>query len=1552
MKHLLKKLSIAGAGGKGDKPKPPIYKPPVMGELQYGASHSYAETLDLLSDGPIEGIVNSHGELVDGLNILQGIYLDNTPVAVTQQSARKSNELTPLEVDKINSFNVELDSSEGATYLSKFFQELEEVVNRSAAGKITALNSASAGGVDIFEAESWQDVGMMFLRDNNERNHDLVRYSSHSPFYPPVLPSTKTEFALSIRAYIKYRGAGGALTFIPYLNEETISSVDNTNPAYRNDAQPKGPIQDGSLIWGETTLTSSKFLFAFNSNLETESVFVPFNRAQPVLNPNSIFADNIRILNNSILPDLNDILTLFNTNNIGANQPQQTLAKRALGRIGWTEGSVENLFTEYVNGESGGIAICKVTSSNPNLIGKNILDGSSLMKMQTLPYGSNYGFNLIAYMQNNGIKVTDVTCPVVSNDGILTGAMHGFLIFQFPIENEAIDNFTNTSRGRRITYGKNYTLKIPQEIIKGLKDLNSLRYTRRTGNESSYSTISVDPTVNNIQTNNLKFNYSNVLAEIRKGEESQQPFDNFKNIFIDHQYSKELFGPFGTAKANGNANNSEEQTNAPQRITANPSMLSRGEVVGQSASNFNTLLENGLPVGEGSDDERLDAGRKSRNYSSWAESSLADFDEDAISVIHIIYNPNVEEAFITLDVSSLKDTLVKEVKNVRDGRLEDNKDLSIGTSFPTVLNIEVETGFIGKKSDNSEGQIRFRKYYFRIVALIEGSTLIDIGNPDYKGASGREFVVELNGADDNLNYLSQPFQLPPNEAQEKSSLTANREQVIEAGVVGEMQTRNRYVKITKLSYESNSVLLDKVVSVRKVTEIINANLPYPFSAIVGTKLDSRSFGSIPKRAYDCKLKKVKIPRNYFPTNKGIDKRYYDTEEEFDNASQKDKLIYKGDWDGSFHETLQWTDNPAWILYDLLTNVRYGMGSHININQINKWQLYKIGRFCDNVDNQGYFLGVTDGRGGKEPRFSCNIVFDQGEKIFDAINTIAALFRGRTFFSNSEINFVDDRPRTAINLFTNESVKDGLFFYSNNRRDQQFNTIEIGYKDRFNNYEPKIEVIEDEEDIKERGIFKKRIEGVGITSRAMARRAAKHQIFSKIKENQQVAFTSGLETLLCKPGDLVIIEDELKTNITNFGKVLDVNLENETIRISNNFSDTMNTGVLTVYSPTGVDSIDELDTIANQIRQRYDSFTITGSTSNSWHPFTGEYHFSGYTEGYEASGFVSGDTRYSAYASYTGTASKNVYFETGVTGWVLGSGNAISLASGDFIAKDTGAQSLLTFNTGEIAVLDMNSGDKRGSSVAFAGFDLNSFTGYSRGITNYELSNIAPEQITEISVTGIVTNLEYGCLVSGFDKPEILPLLQLGSTTKFQIKDASPFFYKIISMKEENPNEYLVTATKYDTGKFNLIDKNISIENKANTYSYQVAQTINGVTYTTLDPPAFVGDVTTGIPNTADQTFNITGEWTDVTDNEGYGVRLTLPNGQVVDTTTPKNVTSISLSGLNQVGVFNVGVNTLGNMGRDGGNAYYNSPYINTGIFILYEEALVYSKSFLNNITIL
>lgn len=1569
MNHILKKIGIAG-GKKNKKAKPPIYKPPVMGELQYGASYSYAETLDLVSDGPIGGIVNSHGQLVDGLNILQGVYLDDTAVAVTNTANIRQITISEFQRETIESLNLEL-ASNSVTSCKKFFSALEEVLNKSGGGKITSLPSSTAGETDVSEAESWPDVGMMFVRDktsdviikNTERQSGLK-------IEPPLLPSQQSNVGLYIRAYIAFGGD----VFPWHLNKKLKTGFSTSNAAYRDDTQAKGTVEDSSLIWTESTsLKQSKFLFAFNptiprssfrdgSRMEKNTFFqaaVDQNKTTtyPLFGEAPFFHENQNVVSQLVFSELNTIRTLVRNNlGKGGNKTQGVFATRCLERLGINISNgipdTDKLLSKYLSGPyRGAFLVCKIEEDNANLEGAVVKEGDSIIHLNTLPYGSTHGFDLIALLQSVGVRYTDLTCPIVSNDGILTGKMRGFILIELPpTERETTDLFSYIGK-RKIKYGNGYTYKIDSYVLSYLKDIESFKYSKVIG-DATLSNNS--PPNHDIVSNGLKFNYSNVLAEIRKGEEKQELFSNFKNINIDHFYDRELFGPFSTREAAGNPNTKGTQVNAPQRISPDRNMLLKENVLGSISDNYNTKLQNGLPISEGSDDIRKDARGTQRNYSSWGQNSFANFDEKPISVVHTVYNPNVSHVFITLDVSALSDTLIKEVEKARVGKGLEDENLSIGTKFPSVLNIQVETGTVGDRNNNSDGQIPFKKYNFRLVAQIEGNTLIDIGNPE--SLSDNSFLVDPSDTDSPVNR--RPFLLPNAVSKNREALTADGERGVEAATLSEDATSQRYVKITKLSFESNSALLAKVVSVNKVTEIINSNLTYPFSAIIATKLDSRSFSAIPSRSFDCKLKKVKIPSNYFPTNNGIDNRYYDNQKQFDNANPKNKLIYKGDWDGTFHDELQWTDNPAWILYDLLTNVRYGMGSHIDLQTINKWQLYKIGRFCDAVDDEGNFVGVTDGRGGKEPRFSCNVVFDQGQQVFDAINTIASLFRGRTFFTNSEINFVDDRPREPINIFTNESVKDGLFFYSNNSRDQQANTIEISYKDRFDNFSPKLEVVEDEEDIKERGILKKRIEGVGITSRAMARRAAQHNIFSKIKEDQTVAFTAGLETLLCKPGDLVIIQDELKTNRSNFGKVLDVSIEAETIRLSNTFVPTTMDGILTVYNPTGSESIEDLNLTANQNRQRYDGFTITGVSSlgSGFFPFTGQYSFSGYTEGYDqATGFVLGEDRYSEYASYTGLSGTYLYFETGVTGWVLGSGNAKSLYSGNFISKQTGAQTLTEFNTGRISVLNMNAADKRGSSTVFSGFDPSSLRNYTRGVTNSEVSNISPEQITTLLLTGgaqAVTNQEYGTLLSGFDRPEVLPFIKLGSAAQFQIKEASPFIYKVISMKEENPNEYLVSATKYETGKFNLIDNNVSIEYKANTFSYQVAQTINGITYKTLDAPAFVGQVVTGIPNAIDQTFNITGNWTHPSPSNvsGYGVRLTLPNGQVIEQTTL--ATNISLSGLDQVGVFNISVNALGNMGRDGGDAYYDSAYIDTGIFVLYEESLTFSKSFLNKITIL
>ena len=1552
MKHLLKKLSIAGAGKGSKKPKPPVYKPPVMGELQYGASFSYAETLDLISDGPIEGIVNANGKIVDGLEMLQGIYLDDTAVAVTTESDTTGDELTTLELETIESLNMGLDSTRGVAFCSEFFQELKEAPSRSSDGRITALPSSTPGEVDNNEASSTPDVAMVYLTEANQRHRTIAGIRSYD------------KFDLFIRGFIKYRGSAGEQNFQWYLNGERQLGYNDSNAAFRGLNTPIGTVN--SLLWADSSLASSKFIFAFQpAYSQFQAGGWSRNGQNAVIN--AAFSQNETRINEAVSSELDTIYELFSNNNQeGGNRLQKRLAEKALETLNFTGDSVNNLILDYLNPkEYGGVIIVKVEDLNSDL-DKSILDGNQLFGMTTFPVGTQSGFNLIAAMKNADMRITDVTCPEINSDGTLTGTMHGFLIFEFPIELDPLteplgggwaraiadgnmqnplgDEFGN----RRLTAAASFTYKVPKEVIAALSDLNSFKYAKTL---DTNQIIETNATVNNFNAINLKYNYSNVLAEFKKGEESQDAFKYFNKVFIDHLYDRELFGPFGTAKAEGSPNALATQSNAPQRVQISRNMLTRSAVLGETASNYNTDLVDGLPLNEGSDDERRDARGTFRNYSSWGENSFANFDEKEIPVVHTVYNPNVEEVFVTLDVSALKDTLIKDVDDVFTGRNKDDKDLSIGTTFPSVLNLKIETGAIRENG----GLEKHKEYTYRIVALIEGNTLIDLGNPDYKAATGREFVIQLNGADDDFDYLSKPFELPRSKSTNKEVLSADGEVGIEAGTLEQDGNQKRYVKVSKLSYESNSALLSKVVSVKKVTEIIKVDLPYPYSAIVGTKLDSRAFGNIPRRSFDCKLKKVKVPSNYFPSKKGKDKRYYNNEELFNNTNRRNKLIYKGDWDGSFRDELIWTDNPAWILYDLLTNSRYGMGTHIDSDTINKWQLYKIGRFCDAVDENGYFEGVTDGRGGKEPRYSCNIVFDQGQKIFDAINTIAALFRGRTFFSNSEINFIDDRPRGAVNLFTNESVKDGLFFYSNNRRDEQFNCIEVGYRDRFDNFSPKIEVVEDEEDIKERGIFKKKIEGIGITSRAMARRTAQHQIFSKIKENQQVAFTAGLESLLCKPGDLVIIEDELKTNIANFGKVLSVDLEAETIRLTNQFNSSSMEGVLSVYNPTGSDSYLELEEKANTIRQRYDNFTVTGIVSDSWSKYTGEYSFSGYTQGYsEATG--SGEARFQQYASYTGLPESGtmVYFDTGVSGWIFASGTgegnarAIDLRSGDLISEWTGAQTLSDFNTGEIAVYNMPA-RTRGASTIFSG--ITDFEVSTRGITESELSVATPDQISILSVTGSIIDQDYGSIVSGFSDPSILPFVKLGSPAKFEIKQASPFFYKVISMQEEATNEYLVTATKYDTGKFNLIDKNISIENKENTFSYQVAQTVNGVTYKTLDAPV-LDNVTTGVPNASDGTFTITGMWSAVSDITGYNMVLDLPNGQSASEFVENTITGGEFTGLNQVGVYNFKVNALGNKAGSAGNAYFDSDYASSGIFVLYEESLTFSKSFLDRITIL
>jgi len=1696
MKHYLDKIKLAGAGYGtrlgGDEAEvvgsnrtipgvaanSPIYRPPKLGDMQYGASFSFLETLDLVSDGPIEGVVNQQGRLVnnDG-ELLQGIYLDDTPVAITtepeDQAANviKAASLTgviPLtgfftELQNKNPNDLRLDpkgqqaSSDGSLAPNWNFKSEMPLVFTKQAGqtapnsftlaqvarhkKGTPVQSIDGGPIDEgtpFDGElkatsltirnDFTDINLFMGRESSVGDNTIkkvgasitvnytvtvqnvggankyfidgvqqptleltegntyvfdwsaatshpVRFSTtsggtHSGGSEYTIGVTKddssykTTIVVAVGAptlyyYCQYHGGMGGQANTPTVDPITI--------VQRKSSKSRQAQKRAYMLYADTeTATTTnqiasdyKFLFSFG-NLYN-SIFIRSNGSGHI---NDHFGGKIENsamkLASILLPDVKKITNLFNKgiqDKSSGGKYQAMLAKKALDLLDSelsknleeitpsNDNDLIRIISKFLAFENyGTFIVYKPDEDQDNLLNLNLIDEQGpIVNLQSDNYEyktlRDYNFrftlsngdDLTSFARQNAslAKVFDFLVPQIDGDGKLTGKINGFYLIAARVESSDAE----TPRTKHYNLDTHFK-GISNDIVSKLSNISSIDYL-----ENLNSSLTIQGNVNPGQRK--KFNYSNVLVELKKGTENQTPFKFFKNIYIDKNYNNTLFGPF-RLEAGKNV----------QRITSDAKMLSPNEF---NVTVPNNEIEGSVDARRG---ENLAGGNVNLlNYSDWA-AGLNGPDEEASPITHTIYNPNIEEVFVTLSINQLKDTLHVEVTpealaNDESIKKDVNKRLAPASSYPALLEVRISTGIIDGKTKKKIPNGEVRDYKF--VALVNSTTLVDLGNPE---SSPTDYpwvkIGEFTGRGETNNKINQPIKLPP----------AIRNKTAGLGEEDNVKPL-RYVEVTKLSCETNSVLLARDVSINKVTEIIPVDLIYPFSAIIGTKIDSRTIEGVPSRNFDCKLKLVKVPSNYFPLNEnGEDKRYYNTKNEFEAATKEEKRVYLGDWDGTFKDELQWTDNPAWVIYDLLSNNRYGLGQHIDEETINKWELYKIARFCDSVNEDGIFQGVPDGQGGIEPRFSCNVVFKEGEKIYDAINTVVGLFRGSVYYGNNEINFVDDRPRTPVNLITNESVKDGSFSYSNNRRDETFNTIEISYKDRFENFLPKIETVENEKDIRERGVFKTRIEGVGITSRAMARRAALHHMFHKIEENQTVNFTAGLPTLLAQPGDLITIEDELKSNVINFGRILSVDAENETIRISNTFETGAGfnmTGRLTVYDPTGIDTIDEISETAETSRQRIlGGFTITGNLPSSpatWPQFTGEYNFSGYTDGYQSTGSVG----FAQYAQYTGTGNNILYFDSTLTGWVFATGKSFSRNNNNdkWINSSTTIHTLADLSTGVLNDYDASAASNRGSqSKQFNNFSGNIFNpplGYTKGILDSEINVASPSQLKVITVTGGITpkipiNQNYGTLVSGVDNPSLLSSLIVGTPCKFEISGATPFTYKVLEIKEANPNEYSVTASLYDTGKYDLIENNISIQTLPNTHSYQSASaSVNNFNYFNLKPVTSLAFETGA--DADNDTFFISGSWSDPNgaNSLGYDVILNKPENTIDSAQTTEDFHIFS--GLDSFGDFTFKVIATGDTSSTL-NAYFNSSPAVLSKFLIFNEALSIDKSFVKGFTIL
>ena len=320
------------------------------------------------------------------------------------------------------------------------------------------------------------------------------------------------------------------------------------------------------------------------------------------------------------------------------------------------------------------------------------------------------------------------------------------------------------------------------------------------------------------------------------------------------------------------------------------------------------------------------------------------------------------------------------------------------------------------------------------------------------------------------------------------------------------------IKIVRLTPDSVHTFLKNDSYVDSIVEVYDSKLRYPYSAMAYSKFSAEFFSRIPKRAYDTKLLKVKIPTTYDP----IQRTYTEPD---------------GFWDGCFKVDKAWTNNPAWCFYDLITNNRYGLGEYIDSQYVDKWTLYDIAKYCDVL--------VPDGKGGLEPRFTLNHIITSREEAYKVVNDLASAFRSLVYYAFGNIYVSQDREKDAIYQFTTSNVVDGIFNYTSSAKKARHTVAIVRYNDKNNNYQPAISYTEDEAGIQRYGIREIETSAIGCTSEGQARRFGEWILKSEILETESVTFTAGQEGMYIRPGDVIKIFDEFRSDRNLAGRTFEV-----------------------------------------------------------------------------------------------------------------------------------------------------------------------------------------------------------------------------------------------------------------------------------------------------------------------------------------------------------------------------------------------------------------------------
>ncbi|HBO8714107.1 TPA: host specificity protein J, partial [Pseudomonas aeruginosa] len=308
-------------------------------------------------------------------------------------------------------------------------------------------------------------------------------------------------------------------------------------------------------------------------------------------------------------------------------------------------------------------------------------------------------------------------------------------------------------------------------------------------------------------------------------------------------------------------------------------------------------------------------------------------------------------------------------------------------------------------------------------------------------------------------------------------------------------TNGWQLRVRRLTPNQNNNRIADTMLVAGYTEVIDAKLRYPNTALLYVEFSAEQFSNIPAVTVDCRGRKVQVPSNYDPETRA----------------------YLGIWDGTMKQA--WTDNPVWHTYDIVTNDRFGVGKRIKAWMVDRWEMYRISQYCDQL--------VPDGKGGQEPRHTCNLNLQSRAGAWELLRDLTAIYRGMAYWAQGQLKIQADIPRaTDVDFaYTRANVIDGRFSYGSASERTRYSRALVSYDNPANNYDTDVAAATDKRLQRRYGDNPVEVAAIGCTRESEAQRRGKWAILTN-SQDRTITFRTGMDGAIPLPGWVIPVADAL------------------------------------------------------------------------------------------------------------------------------------------------------------------------------------------------------------------------------------------------------------------------------------------------------------------------------------------------------------------------------------------------------------------------------------------